>query len=91
MKKVNLFTPFGIFLFLGLETTAQEYPVISEAQRITRLNAPEGKVHMVLDTDQHTFSVDESRHLIRAAYFINRDAIFGDFFHKIEAAGKNNE
>lgn len=49
---------------------------------------PTNLIHSPIVTDQHTFSVDESRHLIRAAYFINRDAIFGDFFHKIEEAGK---
>ena len=49
---------------------------------------PTNLIHSPVVTDQHTFSVDESRHLIRAAYFINRDAIFGDFFHKIEEAGR---
>ncbi len=49
---------------------------------------PTNLIHSPIVTDQHTFSVDESRHMIRAAYFINRDAIFGDFFKKIAEAGK---
>lgn len=49
---------------------------------------PTNLIHSPIVTDQHTFSVDESRHLVRSAYFINRDAIFGDFFRKIEEAGK---
>ncbi len=49
---------------------------------------PTNLIHSPIVTDQHTFSVDNSRHMIRAAYFINRDAIFGDFFRKIEEAGK---
>lgn len=47
---------------------------------------PTNLIHSPIVTDQHTFSQDDSRHLIRAAYFIKRDAIFGDFFRKIEEA-----
>jgi len=47
---------------------------------------PSDLIHSPIVTDQHTFSFDDSRHLIRAAYHIRRDAIFGDFFHKIEDA-----
>jgi purine nucleosidase len=50
--------------------------------------APSNLIHSPIVTDQHTFSFDDSRHLIRAAYFIRRDGIFGDFFHKIEDATK---
>ncbi len=49
---------------------------------------PSNLIHSPVVTDQHTFSFDDSRHLIRAAYYINRDAIFGDFFRKIEEVGK---
>ena len=38
-------------------------------------------------TDQMTWSVDRSRHLIRCAYQLNRDAIFADLFSKL--AGDN--
>ena len=48
--------------------------------------APSDLIHSPIVTDQHTFSFDDSRHFIRAAYHIRRDAIFGDFFHKIENA-----
>ena len=34
-------------------------------------------------TDQATWSVDPSRHLIRVANFVHRDPIFGDMFSKI--------
>ncbi len=47
---------------------------------------PSNLIHSPIVTDQHTFSKDDSRHLIRVAYFISRDAIFGDFFRKIENA-----
>jgi purine nucleosidase len=49
---------------------------------------PSHLIHSPIVTDQHTFSFDDSRHLIRAAYHIRRDAIFGDFFHKIEDAAR---
>jgi purine nucleosidase len=49
---------------------------------------PSNLIHSPIVTDQHTFSFDDSRHLMRAAYFIRRDAIFGDFFHKIEEAAR---
>jgi len=47
---------------------------------------PSNLIHSPVVTDQHTFSQDKSRHLMRAAYYINRDAIFGDFFRKINEA-----
>ncbi len=47
---------------------------------------PTNLIHSPIVTDQHTFSVDDSRHMVRSAYFINRDAVFGDFFRKIEEA-----
>ena len=50
---------------------------------------PSNLIHSPIVTDQHTFSVDDSRHLIRAAYFINRDAIFGDFFQKMRKRGNS--
>jgi inosine-uridine nucleoside N-ribohydrolase len=49
---------------------------------------PSDLIHSPIVTDQHTFSFNDSRHLIRAANHIRRDAIFGDFFHKIEDAAK---
>jgi inosine-uridine nucleoside N-ribohydrolase len=49
---------------------------------------PSHLIHSPIATDQYTFSFDDSRHFIRAAYHIRRDAIFGDFFHKIEDAAR---
>ena len=49
---------------------------------------PSNLIHSPIVTDQHTFSFDDSRHLIRAVYFIRRDDIFRDFFRKIEQLGK---
>jgi inosine-uridine nucleoside N-ribohydrolase len=44
-------------------------------------------VHSPILTDQLTVSVDQSRHFIRVAKSLNRDAIFGDLFDKL--AGSN--
>lgn len=35
-------------------------------------------------TDQFTWSIDKSRHLIKCAEFVNRDKIFTDMFRKIQ-------
>lgn len=45
---------------------------------------PSDLVHSPIVTDNYTFSFDNSRHLIRAVYFANRDPIFKDFFTKLE-------
>lgn len=44
---------------------------------------PSNLVHTPIVTDQYTFSVDESRHFMRVVYFLDRDAIFRDFFTKV--------
>ena len=46
---------------------------------------PSNVVHAPIVTDQYTLSVDESRHFIRAVYFVQRDPIFRDFFTKLRA------
>ena len=46
---------------------------------------PSNLVHSPILTDQGTWSFDSSRHLIRSAYHINRDAIFRDVFSKLAA------
>jgi len=38
-------------------------------------------------TDELTWKLDPSRHLIRVATHVNRDAIFADLFRKVEKAG----
>ncbi len=40
-------------------------------------------VHSPILTDQKTFSVDHSRHFMRTATTLNRDAIFRDLFEKL--------
>jgi inosine-uridine nucleoside N-ribohydrolase len=45
---------------------------------------PADLVHSPIVTDQATWSFDPSRHLIRCARSVNRDAIFGDLFTKLE-------
>jgi purine nucleosidase len=47
---------------------------------------PTELVHSPILTDQVTWSVDRSRHLIRYANFIHRDPIFRDLFIKLESA-----
>ena len=44
---------------------------------------PSNLVHAPIVTDQYTFSVDQSRHMMRAVYFVRRDPIFRDFFEKL--------
>ena len=44
---------------------------------------PTNLVHSPVLTDQVTYSVDRSRHFIRMAYTLNRDAIFRDLFKKL--------
>ncbi len=45
---------------------------------------PSNLVHSPIVTDNYTYSFDNSRHLIRAVYFVHRDPIFRDFFSKLE-------
>ncbi|MCY4020778.1 MAG: nucleoside hydrolase [Chloroflexi bacterium] len=47
--------------------------------------APSIMTHSPVLTDQITWSVDQSRHLARVAYFVHRDPIFRDLFKKIRA------
>lgn len=44
---------------------------------------PTDIVHSPVMTDQVTFSIDQSRHLIRIATSLNRDKIFADLFRKL--------
>lgn len=44
---------------------------------------PTNLVHSPVLTDQVTYSVDQSRHFIRIATSLNRDAIFRDLFEKL--------
>lgn len=46
-------------------------------------------VHSPVLTDQVTWSVDASRHLIRCASRVNRDGIFRDLFRKLEHAAQS--
>jgi inosine-uridine nucleoside N-ribohydrolase len=50
---------------------------------------PSDLVHSPILTDQVTWSVDQSRHLIRSANFVQRDPIFRDFFIKLDAFAKS--
>lgn len=47
--------------------------------------APSNLTHSPVLTDQVTWSVDQSRHLVRVANFVQRDPIFRDLFKKIRA------
>ena len=44
---------------------------------------PTNLVHSPILTDQVTYSVDQSRHFMRMATSLNRDAIFSDLFKKL--------
>lgn len=45
---------------------------------------PSNLINSPILTDELKFEFDDSRHLIRAVYFIHRDGIFRDFFTKID-------
>ena len=45
---------------------------------------PTNLVHSPVLTDQFTWSVDTSRHMIRIARSVSRDKVFGDFFTKLK-------
>lgn len=45
---------------------------------------PSHLIHSPIVTDQGTWSFDPTRHLIRTVYHVNRDAIFGDLFTKLD-------
>ena len=44
---------------------------------------PANLVHSPVITDQVTWSVDQRRHFIKSAYWVDRDRIFNDLFRKI--------
>lgn len=50
---------------------------------------PSNLVHTPIPTDNYTFSFDNSRHLMRYVYFLQRDPIFRDFFTKLRKQGKS--
>ena len=50
---------------------------------------PSELVHSPIVTDNYTFSVDRSRHLIRVVSFVQRDPIYRDFFTKLEKQRSN--
>ena len=52
---------------------------------------PSTLVHSPIVTDQGTWSFDKRRHLIRSVYHVNRDAIFGDIFTKLDEHAKLEE
>lgn len=49
---------------------------------------PTELVHSPILTERKIWSIDRSRHFMRIANFIHRDAVFGDLFGKLEALGK---
>jgi inosine-uridine nucleoside N-ribohydrolase len=48
---------------------------------------PTDIVHSPILTDQVTVSIDQSRHFMRVAASLNRDAIFADLFNKLARGG----
>lgn len=59
------------------------WDVVTIAWLINPSWVPTDLVHSPILTDQVTYSKDTSRHLIRIATSLNRDAIFRDLFHKL--------
>ena len=64
--------------------------VIWDISTIAYLNHPASVpthlVHSPVLTDQVTWSTDASRHWIRCAYFVHRDAVFRDLYRKLAAS-----
>lgn len=81
----------GEFLYQRFQDCEQDHyarsRVIWDMSVIGWLNNPEWVpaqlVHSPYISDDFRWSHDASRHLIRAADYVNRDAIFKDFFKKI--------
>lgn len=68
----------------NLEAWSKEiWDVVAVAWLINPSWVPTNLVHSPILTDQVTYSVDRSRHFIRMATSINRDAIFRDMFSKL--------
>jgi purine nucleosidase len=63
------------------------WDVVAVAWLINPSWVPTNLVHSPVMTDQVTYSTDHSRHFIRMATSVNRDAVFRDLFTKI--AGMN--
>lgn len=61
------------------------WDVVAIAYLINESWAPSNLIHSPILTDQVTWSLDQSRHLIRSAYYLHRDPIFRDLFTKLEA------
>ena len=49
---------------------------------------PTHVVNSPIISDQFTWSFDKTRHLIKSAYMVNRDAIFKDLFMKLSLYSK---
>jgi len=52
---------------------------------------PSNLVHSPIVTDNYTFSFDQSRHLIRVVYFVQRDPLLRDFFTKLRRRANAGE
>lgn len=70
-----------------LEAWSKEiWDVVAVAWLMNPSWVPTNLVHSPILTDQVTYSVDRSRHFIRMATTLNRDAIFRDLFSKLAKA-----
>ncbi len=59
------------------------WDVVAIAWLVNASWVPTNLVHSPILTDQVTYSIDQSRHFIRMATSLNRDAIFRDLFSKL--------
>jgi inosine-uridine nucleoside N-ribohydrolase len=67
------------------------WDVATTAYLIDESWVPTQVVHSPILTDQVTWSVDQSRHLIKCARFVRRDPIFRDLFSKLTAFSQDGE
>jgi inosine-uridine nucleoside N-ribohydrolase len=84
-------SPIGDYLFTLFSATKSDHYAYSRviwdiapvAWLINPAWVPADVVHSPVLTTELTYSVDTSRHLMRHARSVNRDAIFGDLFRKL--------
>ena len=63
------------------------WDVASIAFLVNAAWTPSELVHSPILSDQLTWSVDHSRHLIRTVNYVKRDPIFADLFRKLKESG----
>jgi len=80
-----LFEIFKAFIERHHVLSKEIYDISTLAYLINDEWVPTELVHSPILTDQMTWSIDHSRHLMRQATFVHRDPIFSDLYAKLQA------